>query len=224
MCGRYTQKQKTQIIKKMYGIDKVIADISASFNVCPGQDVATIAGHSERRLGVLRWGLSAAIPGGKPLINARAETLTQKPTFAPLLAKRRCLFVADGYYEWQPIEGRKQPVYIYMQDQSPFVFAGLWNSVPIDNGQIRAHGAIITTAPNSLLSQVHHRMPAIIPPADIDAWLDPKYEYPKKLLKPYPVEAMKWHPVSNAVNSPRNDSPELEEPLTRGKHHSPSRR
>lgn len=214
MCGRYTQKQKTEIIKKTYGIEKVIAVVSASFNVCPGQDVATIAGHRERRLGTLHWGLPSAGKGNRPLINARAETLSQKPTFAPLLARRRCLIVADGYYEWQQLEGRRQPFYIYMKDESPFVFAGLWNSVQTAEGQTQAHCTIVTTASNALLSQIHHRMPAIIPPASIDAWLDPKCKNPSQLLKPYAVEAMKWHPVSNAINSPRNDSPELVESLT----------
>ena len=213
MCGRYTQTQKQAVIKKMFGIEKVIAEISQIFNVCPGQDVATIAGHKERRLGLMRWGLPAACTGGRPVINARAETLRDKPMFNKLLAKRRCLFVADGFYEWRAVDGRKKPVYIRMKDRTPFLFAGLWHFDNAYNGDKRPCGTIITTTANKLISPVHHRMPVILPPDSIDAWLDTKYSNIDSLLKPYPDEAMVWHPVSDAVNSPRNDGPELIKPL-----------
>jgi putative SOS response-associated peptidase YedK len=209
MCGRYTQSQKQAIVEKMFGIEKVVAEISASFNVCPGQDVAAIAGHGERRLGLLRWGLPALRAGGRPLINARAETLAEKPTFAWLLAKRRCLIVADGFYEWRQVEGRKQPVYIHMQDHSTFVFAGLWDSAVQDGCKTRSYGTIITTRANRLISPVHDRMPVILPPSAIDAWLDSKFRDLGPLLQPYPDDAMAWYPVSDAVNLPKNDGPEL---------------
>lgn len=213
MCGRFTQKQKAAIIEKMYGVDKVVAEISASFNVCPGQDIAAIAGHAERRLGLLRWGLPSLKAGGRPLINARAETLAQKPTFARLLEKRRCLIVADGFYEWRQVEGRKQPVYIHMKDNSSFLFAGLWDSAPLESGKTQAYGTIITTSANPLIAQIHDRMPVILPPSAIDAWLDPKCRDFGPLLQPYHDDAMAWYPVSDAVNSPRNDGPELIQPL-----------
>lgn len=213
MCGRYTQQQTTAIIEKMCGVEKVIADVSTSFNIAPGQDVAVVAGHKERRLGKLRWGLPVEGGGGRPLINARAETLASKPTFAPLLEKRRCLVVADGYYEWQQVEGRKQPVYIHMRDHSPFVFAGLWSSRLGDDGQSQACCVIITTAPNDLLASVHQRMPAILPAAVMDAWLDPKCRNARSLLQPYCADAMSWHRVSDAVNSVRNNSAALIEPV-----------
>lgn len=213
MCGRYTQKQKAAIIAKMHGVDKVVAEVSASFNVCPGQDVAAIAGHQERRLGLLRWGLPASRAGGRPLINARAETITEKPTFSRLLTRNRCLFVADGFYEWRQVEGRKQPVYIHLKDDVPFVFAGLWDALRSDTGEAHACGTIITTRANPLIAPIHDRMPVILPPASIDAWLDPKCKDPARLLQPYPAEAMAWYPVSVAVNSPKNDDPELLRPL-----------
>lgn len=212
MCGRYTQRQKKAIVAKMFGIEKVIGEISASFNVAPGQDVAAIAGHSERRLGLLRWGLPSLRVGGRPLINARAETLREKPTFARLLAKRRCLIVADGFYEWQQVEGLKQPVFIHMKDDSPFVFAGLWDSTQQEDGGEKAFCSIVTTSANELIAPVHHRMPVILPPSGIDPWLDPRYRAPESLLKPYPDDAMEWYRVSEAVNSPRNDGPELVQP------------
>lgn len=213
MCGRYTQKQKAAIIEKMFDVDKVVAEISASFNVCPGQDVAAIAGHTERRLGLLRWGLPSLKAGGRPLINARAETLAEKPTFARLLTTRRCLIMADGFYEWRQVDGRKQPVYIHMIDNSPFVFAGLWDSVTEEGGKPEAYCTIITTSANTLIAPVHDRMPVILQPSAIDAWLDPKYKGIGPLLQPYPDDAMAWYPVSDAVNSPRNNGPELIRPL-----------
>ncbi len=103
------------------------------------------------------------------MINARAETLSEKPTFARLLAQCRCMIVADGFYEWRQDEGRKQPVYIHMKDQSPFVFAGLWDSAPLDSGKVQSYGTIITTSANKLVSQVHHRMPVILSSSAIDA-------------------------------------------------------
>ena len=215
MCGRFTQSQKEAVIAKMYGVEKVVREIAASFNICPGQEVAAIAGHAERRLGLLRWGLPPLRVGGRPLINARAETLADKPTFARLLARHRCLIVADGFYEWRQVDGRKQPVFIHMKDRSPFVFAGLWDSAPLDSGNVQAYGTIITTNANPLISQVHHRMPVILPDAAIDAWLDPECKDTAGLLQPYPDEAMTWYPVSDAVNSPRNNSPELIQPLAR---------
>ncbi len=213
MCGRYTQKQKAAIIAKMHGVDKVVAEISASFNVCPGQDVAAIAGHKERRLGLLRWGLPAGQTGGRPLINARAETLAEKPTFSRLLTRNRCLIVADGFYEWRQVDGRKQPVYIHLKDDAPFVFAGLWDALRSDAGETQAYGTIITTSANSLIAPIHHRMPVILPPASIDAWLDPKCKDAVRLLQPNPADAMAWYPVSDAVNSPKNDGSELVRPV-----------
>ena len=213
MCGRYTQKQKAAIIEKMFGVEKVVADISTSFNVCPGQDVAAIVGHKERRLGLLRWGLPSVRAGGRPVINARAETLTEKPTFARLLAKRRCLIVADGFYEWRQVEGRKQPVYIHLQDNSAFVFAGLWDSVPLEGGLPCACCTIITTSANNLISFVHDRMPVILPQTAIEAWLDPRFKDVGPLLQQYPDDAMAWYPVSDAVNSPKNDDPALVRPI-----------
>jgi putative SOS response-associated peptidase YedK len=213
MCGRFTQKQETAIVAKMHGVDKVVSEISTSFNVAPGQNVAVIAGHKERRLGALCWGLPAFKADGRPLINARAETLSEKPTFSRLIARNRCLIVADGFYEWREIGGRKQPVYIHMKDDASFVFAGLWDSVQAEHGKSKSHCTIITTRANSLIAPVHHRMPVILPPASVDAWLDAKYTDPVSLLQPYPSEAMALYPVSNAVNSTRNDGPELIRPL-----------
>lgn len=213
MCGRYTQSRKQDVLQKTFAIDKIVAEIFPSYNVCPGQNVATIAGHGERRLGTLRWGLPSLRAGGRPLINARAETLREKPTFQRLLPSRRCLFVADGFYEWQRNGARKQPVYIHLKDRAPMVFAGLWDAVPTDDGGKNVCGTIITTQANDLLSPVHHRMPVIIPPDAIDAWLDPENRDVDELLRPYPDDTMRWYRVSDAVNSAANDGPELVEAL-----------
>jgi len=213
MCGRYTQGQTKLAIIKAYNVTHVTAEIVPSFNVCPGQDVAAIAGHAERRLGLLRWGLPGLHAAGRSLINARAESLTEKPTFSRLLGKRRCLIVADGFYEWRQVDGRKQPVYIHMKDRSPFGFAGLWDSVRLDSGKPQAYGTIVTTSANKLIAPVHHRMPVILQASAIDAWLAPECKAVESLLQPFPDEAMTWYPVSDAVNSPKNDGPELVRPL-----------
>lgn len=212
MCGRYTQGQKKVTIVKKYDVARITGEIVPSFNVCPGQHVAAIVGHTERRLGVLRWGLPSPRAGGRPLINARAETLAEKPSFARLLSQRRCLILADGFYEWRQDEGRKQPVYIHMKDRTPFAFAGLWDAVSLTTGK-RAYGTIITTRANKLISAVHHRMPVILPPSAIASWLDPRFTAIDSLLLPYPDGAMTWYPVSDAVNSTANDGPDLVRPL-----------
>jgi putative SOS response-associated peptidase YedK len=214
MCGRYTQKQKKAVVEKLHGVQKVVDDISASYNVCPGQDVAVIAGYEERRLGLLRWGFPPFRAGARAVINARAETVAQKPTFAPLLQKRRCLIVADGFYEWRQAEGRKQPMYIHLRDDMPFVFAGLWNTVAGQEGVDRNYCTIITTRANEMMSSIHHRMPVILTGSAVDAWLDPKYRNLDALLQPYPDDNMTCYPVSSAVNSPKNDGAELIEPVT----------
>ena len=130
-----------------------------------------------------------------------------------MLAQRRCLIVADGFYEWRQDQGRKQPVFIHLKNQEPFVFAGLWDSQPQENGESRSYCTIITTNANALIAPIHQRMPVILPASAMDAWLDPKYQNPTKLLQPYADDAMAWYPVSDAVNSPKNNGPELVSPL-----------
>jgi putative SOS response-associated peptidase YedK len=148
---------------------------------------------------------------GNRLINARGETLAEKPSFRAAYLRRRCLILADGFYEWQvvPDSKTKQPMYIQLATKKPFAFAGLWELWRPDDTPILSC-TIITTEPNALLAPIHNRMPVILPPDAYDLWLDPGEQKPaalNHLLKPYPADLMTAYPVSRLVNSPTNDTP-----------------
>jgi len=169
---------------------------------------------------LLHWGLipfwaKAPDMGGR-MINARAETAAEKPAYRAAFRQRRCLVPADAFYEWQKQEGSesKQPYCIRMKDESPFVFAGLWERWRPKHGSDDAHAVesftILTTTPNALLKKVHDRMPVILRPEDYDHWLDPDLQDPEhiqKLLRPFPAEYMQAYPITRHVNNPGNDDP-----------------
>jgi putative SOS response-associated peptidase YedK len=167
-------------------------------------------------LAELRWGL---IPSwakdesiGSRMINARAESLAEKPSFKRLLHSKRCLIVADGFYEWKQENGSKTPMYITMKDDEPFAFAGLWDTWKNPDGEELRTCTIITTEPNALVAPIHNRMPAILLPDAREAWLDPSIkddELLTHLLAPYPPEAMTARAVSRLVNDPKHDSPDV---------------
>jgi putative SOS response-associated peptidase YedK len=175
---------------------------------------------ARRELVWLRWGL---IPGwakdaaiGARLINARAETAAEKPAFRAAFRRRRCLVVADGFYEWQRTGRAKQPCFIRLRDGRPFAFAGLWEAWEAADDSMLETCTILTTDPNELIRPIHDRMPAILSPADYDTWLDTTIEDSGRLLSlltPYPSDAMQAHPVGDFVNSPAHDSPQCIEPM-----------
>ena len=175
---------------------------------------------SWRELAFFSWGL---IPSwakdrkiASSLINARSETLAEKPAFRTALARRRCLILADGFYEWRKEGQQKLPYYFQLADPRPFAFAGLWT--PSAGPGLPPTCTIITTAPNELLAEIHDRMPAILERADEDRWLDPRVTDPAvllALLRPLPAERMEAYPVSALVSSPGNEGPELVEPFSR---------
>jgi putative SOS response-associated peptidase YedK len=148
------------------------------------------------------------------MINARAETVSEKPSFRGAFKERRCLVLADGFYEWQKkTSNGKQPYYIHMEDGSPFAFAGLWEDWK--NGIKVRSCTIITTEANKLVGEIHNRMPVILPPEDYELWLDPDFDEKEpltSLLKPYPDEAMEAYSVSRKVNRPTNNEPSCVEP------------
>ena len=170
----------------------------------------------------MQWGL---IPGwakdptiGARLINARAETAAEKPAFRNAIRRRRCLVVADGFYEWQGAGRTKQPYFIRLCDDRPFAFAGIWEAWEAADHTMLEACAILTTGPNELIRPIHDRMPVILPSGDYAAWLDPTIEDPRQvtpLLTPYPSDAMQAHPVGKFVNSPAHDSPQCIEPVLR---------
>ena len=218
MCGRYTLRTPVETLVERFEIDEYPSSITPSYNIAPSQGVAAvIAENGKRKLEMLHWGL---IPSwakdpevGNKMINARAETVAEKPSYRKAFKERRCLILADGFYEWQKTDSGKQPFYIRMEDESPFAFAGLWESW--QNGREIRSCTIITTSPNEVAAQVHNRMPVILHPEDYEMWLDPDFDEREPLttlLKPFPAEAMEAYPVSRKVNRPANNDPEVIEP------------
>ncbi len=191
----------------------------ATFNIAPTQSVVVLGDDGKRYLTQMRWGLipswakDAAI--GNRMINARAETLMVKPAFRVALRKRRCLVVADSFYEWKKEGPQKQPVRIVLKSREPFGFAGLWETWKPPEGEEVKSCTIITTAANELLQAVHERMPVILPRAKEDMWLDPDADLTRvlELLKPYRSEEMEFYPVSRAVNSPAHNAPDCIVPV-----------
>ena len=220
MCGRYTLKTPVETLAEEFGITGPLPEVPTRFNVAPTQEVAAVLEEDEqRKLEMLRWGL---IPSwaddpaiGNRMINARSETAAQKPSFRSAFRKRRCLVLADGFYEWQKTASGKQPYYIRMGDGSPFAFAGLWESWGKYAEEVRSC-TILTTEANGLVGEIHHRMPVILPAEEYDLWLDPdmgEAEPLLDLLRPYPDDVMEAYPVSRFVNSPSNDSEQCVESL-----------
>lgn len=175
---------------------------------------------NKREFQRLRWGLIpswAKDPAiASKLINARAETLAEKPSFRSAFKQRRCLVVADGFFEWQKQQGKKQPFYFRLQHSQPFGFAGLWEKWRTPAGEEITSCTIVTTAANELLQPIHDRMPVILAPQDYDLWLDPQEQKPQALqhlLSPYPASQMTAYPVSTLVNSPKHNNPECIIPI-----------
>lgn len=216
MCGRFTQSSPLDVVlRELAVIDRVAADYAERYNIAPGQTApAAVSGKTgEVVLAPLRWGLTPrwareAGPPGK-LINARSETLREKPSFRHLLASRRCLVPATGFYEWAARAGGKQPHFIHLPERPVFGMAGLWDTWRGDGGELHTF-TILTTEANSAIADIHPRMPVILSVEDGAAWLDRSlaFDAVAERLKPYPAEAMAHYPVSRFVNRPANDGPE----------------
>jgi putative SOS response-associated peptidase YedK len=222
MCGRFTLTDPDADLAVQFNLPE-IPDMQPRYNIAPTQPVATVrvAGKSQaREMAMLHWGLIpfwAKDPKiGSRMINARAETAAEKPAFRAAFRRRRCLVVADGFYEWQKQNGTKQPFFIHLRDRRPFAFAGLWEHWEGPDDSIIQSCTLLTCNPNDFLKAIHNRMPVILDPADYDLWLDPEVEdrdLLQPLLRPYPTQSMDGYPVSRYVNSPDNDSPKCIEPL-----------
>jgi putative SOS response-associated peptidase YedK len=218
MCGRYTLKTPINGLAERFEIEEYPSSLNPSYNIAPTQEVAAVVEEDEKRkLEMFHWGLIpswAKDPAiGNKMINARAETVSEKPSYRSAFKKRRCLILADGFYEWQKTDNGKQPYYIKMQDDSPFAFAGLWE-IWQDGEEIRS-STIITTDANDLMGEIHHRMPVILHPENYGVWLDPGFDEKEALidlLKPYPSNKMEAYAVSRRVNKPSNNEPSVVEP------------
>ncbi|MEI2581228.1 SOS response-associated peptidase [Scytonema sp. PRP1] len=222
MCGRFTLSQTAEAIYQTFHVNK-IPDLEPQYNIAPTQMVAALLYNPEskqRQFQKLRWGLIPSwakdLGMGSKLINARAETAAEKPAFRSAFKHRRCLVVADGFYEWQTKEGKKQPFYFHLKEGKPFGFAGLWEQWRSPQGEEITSCTILTTKCNELLEPIHERMPVILQPQDYSLWLDPQVQTPEplqQLLHPYPSEAMMAYRVSTVVNSPKHNSPDCIKPL-----------
>jgi putative SOS response-associated peptidase YedK len=214
MCGRFTLFEPDKVLAKAFGVSG-FPPRSLRYNIAPSQPIAAVRAvptGSGRELALLRWGL---IPSwskdpaiGNRLINARAETAPEKPSFRNAFRRHRCLIPTSGFYEWLRWERGKQPYFVRMRDSHPFAFAGLW-----DRWESPEEGAIetctiLTTAANAVLAPIHDRMPVILPPWEYSRWLDPSIKDPDSLaplLVPFPPEEMLAYPVNPRVNVPSAD-------------------
>ena len=223
MCGRYTLRNPDPAkLRARFEIsESVEVDDEPRYNIAPTDPVLAVRRRDDGRrdLGRLRWGL---VPGrwaeeqsGRPLINARAETVATQPAFAESFRERRCLIPADGFYEWRVDERGKRPVWVSRPDEEPFAFAGVWAELPRRDSEDVLHScAIVTCAPNGLLRPVHDRMPVILDPEVEGAWIEPDDDVESLLglLVPAPDDSLVLREVSDAVNDVREDGPHLISP------------
>lgn len=223
MCGRFVQQTSADELAQFFGADAVANDPGGHFNVAPTQPVMVVVDDGKRRvLTVRRWGLippwADSPRTGSRLINARAETVSEKPAFRAAFRHQRCIIPADAFYEWQQTPTGKIPHLIARQDGKPLALAGLWSSwTDSRSGETIQSCAIITTTANAVMAPIHDRMPVILPENVQDLWLDPKttdVNLLQALLQPCPAEILKTYPVSRRVNNVRHDAADLLAPAT----------
>ena len=217
MCGRFRLSRTDKQIAEHFDIAEEI-EWSPRYNIAPAQPVAVVRQNPERpvrQFSVIRWGLipfwATDANIGYKMINARAETVAEKPAYREPFKSRRCLIPADGFYEWKKEGKAKQPFHFGMVDDSIFAFAGMWDRWKNPLGEVIDTCSILTTTPNALLADIHDRMPVILPVENYDLWLDPGFKITddlRELLRPYEPSLMKRHPVSTRVNLVKNDDPE----------------
>lgn len=216
MCGRFAFYSPAEAVVRLFGVESS-EDLPPRYNIAPTQDAPVVRLDEDgvRRLVSLRWGLVpfwAKDPAiGNRMINARSETVASKPAFRQAVRRRRCLVVADGFYEWQKTTHGKTPWYIHLADGGPFAMAGLWESWRREGADPLETCTILTTAPNEMMARLHNRMPVVLAGAGVDAWLDPQttVEELEPLFAPQADSLLKAIPVSRRVNSPANDGPDL---------------
>ena len=229
MCGRFTLTSDPASLHAQFGIRGVPFDYSARYNIAPTQPVLGLVSDPDGSWApaTFFWGAAPAARGGGRHINARAETVATLPAFRSAFRSRRCLVLADGFYEWRRDGDRKTPMYIRRIDARPFAFAGLWNEVREKDGTSHFTCTILTTRPNELMRPIHDRMPVILPPREYETWLAPdsRADVLLPLLGPADASLFEAYAVSSLVNSPQNDVPECiapAEPAPLLRHDSPS--
>jgi putative SOS response-associated peptidase YedK len=225
MCGRFSLGTSAATLAGQFNLFEAPA-WTPRYNIAPTQEVLVVVQDpttARRQARRHRWGLIPSwakdLAIGNQLINAQAETAATKPAFRVAFKKRRCLILADGFYEWKKEGRHKQPFHFRLRDGRPFAFAGLWEHWEGAEGMAIDSCTILTATPNELVSVLHHRMAVILPAMDYDLWLDPSIQEVERLqplLRPFPAEEMTAYPVSTLVNNPRNDAPSCIEPLGQG--------
>src|SRR5260370_29524139 len=215
MCGRFALTVDIEKIANTFGVEPTLNTVRR-YNIAPTQNVVSIMRNGEAHLAELGWGLIDSWAKdesiGSRMINDRVESLTEKPSFKGLLRSKRCLIIADGFYEWRQDNGYKTPMYISMKDSEPFAFAGLWDNWKSHDGQQLRTCTIITTEPNEVVASIHNRMPAILLPEARAAWLHPASKDEHLLehwLPPYPSGGMTARAGSRPVNDPKHNSPDV---------------
>ena len=220
MCGRYSLIADIGELQGRFDFDGTDLTHAPRYNIAPTQTAFTVTNGSGRHTSYIRWGLipswakSASV--GSRMINARAETVAERPSFRTALQRRRCLVLADGFYEWRGKGSSRRPMRIVMASGDPFAFAGLWDALRDPMGETIRSCTIITTAASDLVSPIHHRMPVLLPRELESLWLDHDIQDPATLvgiLTPYVGDEMEAYEVSSLANSPANDGPELVVPV-----------
>jgi putative SOS response-associated peptidase YedK len=218
MCGRYTLTLPLALVAEELGLDRPEFEVEPRYNIAPTQRLPVLAAELPRHLQLMRWGLIPSwakdLSVGSKMINARAESLAEKPAFRAALRQRRCLIPADGFYEWQATGLGKIPQHIHLTSRDLLTFGGLWESWRDGEGRELRTFTIITTVPNALMATIHDRMPVIIAPADRARWLDPQATpaQVQALMAPLPDGLLETQAVGDLVNSPRNEGPDLLRP------------
>jgi putative SOS response-associated peptidase YedK len=218
MCGRYSLEAGPDEIAEAFALADAIA-FSARYNIAPTQNAPVVRSGPDatgRRLDVIRWGLTPAwAKGPRPIINARSESVAEKPSFRSAFRRRRCLVPATGFYEWQKLGRTKQPFHVRLRDRGVFAFAGIWDTCPDADGNPVEAFAILTCAPNETMKPIHNRMPVILDAGDYPTWLDPGIESGDvlaALMVPAPHDRLSAYPVTGHVNSPAHDDARCVEP------------
>ncbi|MFO0906092.1 MAG: SOS response-associated peptidase [Pirellulales bacterium] len=220
MCGRFTLHSNPNILAAEFDLTDFPL-LNPRYNIAPMQPLVALRRDDagERTVALLKWGLVPSWADdpkiGNRMINARSETVAEKPAFRAAFRRRRCLVPADGYYEWRKVGKGKQPYLIYDARQRPFAMAGLWEAWEAPDGSVVETCTLLTTSANPRLCPLHDRMPVILAEPDRTVWLDPHASSPtlQALLRPAPEDVLEFHPVSTLVNSPLHESAECLEPV-----------
>ncbi|WP_134668492.1 SOS response-associated peptidase [Halorussus marinus] len=207
MCGRTSLFASAERVRERFDAEPV-RPLEPRYNVAPGDDHPAVLNDAPDEIRFPTWGLVPEWGDGSGHINARSETVADKPSFREAFAERRCLVLADGFYDWKPVPTGKQPYRIERADREPFAFAGLWEPARADasTGADDPTFTVLTTEPNAVVEPIHHRMPVMLSPGEEGRWLR---EGGVDLLDPFPAEELRAYPVSDAVNDPANDSPDV---------------